>query len=130
MSATSSIERPPASVPTGQPTRRGAAAVDAWLAAAATFRYAERRLRVGRSTRTAFAAALLELLAPGLALCVLLAVGIFETPLGFLGDTQSIYLAFAAVLLIAAQPELGSRPLAPDRQQLAFPGPTLLEGGR
>jgi hypothetical protein len=38
---------------------------------------------------------------PWLALCVVLSLGIFETPLGFLGDAQSTFLAFAAVLLVA-----------------------------
>ena len=41
---------------------------------------------------------------PWLALCVVLALGIFETPLGFLGDAQSTLLALAVVLLIVADP--------------------------
>jgi O-antigen ligase len=36
-----------------------------------------------------------------LALCVVLALGIFETPLGFLGDAQSTFLTLIAVLLVA-----------------------------
>jgi hypothetical protein len=41
---------------------------------------------------------------PWLALCVVLALGIFETPLSFLADAQSTFLALALVFLIAGNP--------------------------
>jgi hypothetical protein len=44
------------------------------------------------------------LIHPWLVLCVVLALGIFETPLGFMGDAQSTFLALAVVLLVASNP--------------------------
>jgi hypothetical protein len=39
---------------------------------------------------------------PWISLCVVLAIGMFETPLGFLGDSQTAFLALVAVLLAAS----------------------------
>lgn len=41
---------------------------------------------------------------PWVVLCVVLVLGIFETPLGFQGDLQATFLALAVVLLVAGNP--------------------------
>ena len=92
------------------------AAIRRWNGGTATTRCSRRATTSASSGSSGLAILLAGMLAatwaqartgvihPWLALCVVLALGIFETPLGFLGDAQSTLLALAVVLLIVADP--------------------------